>query len=141
MHPQHLYRAAMEGATYSLKYGYELLMRAGMRFSRITLTGGGANSAAWRQLVADVFKLPVEIPCHGESAAFGAALQALWAQQKAQGRSVSMAEIASMHATTDPTLGAVPDTEKSHAYAMAYQRFLSHLEIAKSFHSNRSSTT
>jgi len=141
MAPQYLYRAAMEGATYSLKYGHDLFMRAGMQFSRIILTGGGANSAAWRQLVADVFELPVEIPKHGESAAFGAALQALWAQQRAQGQSVSMAEIASMHATTDPALGAVPDPEKRHAYAMAYQRFLGHLEVAKSFHSNRSSTT
>ncbi|WP_312770466.1 xylulokinase, partial [Pseudoxanthomonas mexicana] len=48
--PAHLYRAAMEGATYSLKYGFDAFVRAGMRFERIVLTGGGSNSAAWRQL-------------------------------------------------------------------------------------------
>ena len=61
--PAHLYRAAMEGATYSLKYGYDAFVHAGMQFDRIVLTGGGSNSAAWRQLVADVFGLPVESRC------------------------------------------------------------------------------
>jgi len=128
MTPSLLYRAAMEGATYSLKYGHDLFMRAGMEFSRIVLTGGGANSTAWRQLVADVFGLPVEIPQHGESAAFGAALQALWAGQKAAGGSASMADIARMHATTDPALTAIPAADRTAAYALAYQRFVHHLD-------------
>ena len=34
----HLYRAAMEGATFSLKYGYDAFIRAGMSFDRIVLT-------------------------------------------------------------------------------------------------------
>jgi len=130
MTPQYLYRAAMEGATYSLKYGHDLLKCAGMQFARIILTGGGANSAAWRQLVADVFDLPVEIPCHTESAAFGAALQALWAQQKAQGGHATLAEIAQIHVTTDAALIANPDPERVAAYHLAYQGFLRHLELA-----------
>ena len=65
MTPAHVYRAAMEGATYSLKYGFDAFVRAGMRFERIVLTGGGSNSAAWRQLVADVFGLPVHRDCAG----------------------------------------------------------------------------
>ena len=51
-----------------------------MRFDRIVLTGGGSQQRAWRQMVADVFGLPVEVPAQAEGAAFGAALQALWAQ-------------------------------------------------------------
>ena len=35
----------------------------------------------WRQMVADVFGLPVELPQASEGAAFGAALQALWASE------------------------------------------------------------
>jgi len=126
---QHLYRAAMEGATYSLKYGYELLMRAGMRFSHITLTGGGANSATWRQLVADIFNLPVEIPTHGESAALGAALQALYALRNTRGDHVSIADITKTHVTTDPTSSATPNPHHAAAYHAAYQRFLHHLDM------------
>ena len=37
--PANLYRAAMEGATYSLRYGYDAFVGAGMHFDRIALTG------------------------------------------------------------------------------------------------------
>ncbi|WP_255357648.1 FGGY-family carbohydrate kinase, partial [Pseudoxanthomonas sp. Root630] len=102
MTPAHFYRAAMEGATYSLKYGFDAFVRAGMRFERIVLTGGGSNSAAWRQLVADVFGLPVDVPAQAEGAAFGAALQALWAVGRAGGDAASIADIARTHVATDP---------------------------------------
>ena len=126
--PAHLYRAAMEGATYSLKYGFDAFVRAGMRFERIVLTGGGSNSAAWRQLVADVFSLPVDVPVQAEGAAFGAALQALWALDKTQGSEASIAEVARTHVVVDPSLSTTPDASRAPAYAAAYARFLQHLD-------------
>ena len=128
MTPAHVYRAAMEGATYSLKYGFDAFVRAGMRFERIVLTGGGSNSAAWRQLVADVFDLPVDVPVQSEGAAFGAALQALWAVGRADGDAASIADIARAHVATDPALSARPDPDRAHAYTTAYTRFLRHLD-------------
>ncbi|MBP3983332.1 xylulokinase [Pseudoxanthomonas helianthi] len=126
--PAHLYRAAMEGATYSLKYGYDAFVRAGMRFERIVLTGGGSHSAAWRQLVADVFGLPVDVPAQAEGAAFGAALQALWASARANGDDASIADIARTHVALDPARSATPDPARAAAYANAYQRFLHYLD-------------
>lgn len=128
MTPAHLYRAAMEGATYSLKYGYDAFVRAGMRFDRIVLTGGGSNSAQWRQMVADVFGLPVDVPTQSEGAAFGAALQALWALGHARGDAASIADIANQHVAVDPLQSAHPDPMRKHAYAAAYARFLRHLD-------------
>ncbi|WP_313224601.1 FGGY-family carbohydrate kinase, partial [Pseudoxanthomonas mexicana] len=128
MTPAHLYRAAMEGATYSLKYGFDAFVRAGMRFERIVLTGGGSNSAAWRQLVADVFGLPVDVPAQAEGAAFGAALQALWALDKTSGGDTSIADVARTHVAADPALSATPDPTRAPAYAAAYARFLQHLD-------------
>lgn len=124
----HIYRAAMEGATFSLKYGYDAFVRAGMHFERIVLTGGGSKSAAWRQLVADVFGLPVDVPTQPEGAAFGAALQALWALGLSRGDSASIADIANQHVAVDPVLSARPDTERTQAYARAYTSFLRHLD-------------
>ena len=124
----HLYRAAMEGATYSLKYGFDAFVRAGMAFERIVLTGGGSNSAAWRQLVADVFGLPVEVPVQSEGAAFGAALQALWALGRAEGEGASIADITREHIAFDAALSAKPDPARAQAYATAYTRFLQHLD-------------
>ncbi len=128
MTPAHVYRAAMEGATYSLKYGFDAFVRAGMRFERIVLTGGGSNSAAWRQLVADVFGLPVDVPAQAEGAAFGAALQALWALDKTSGGDTSIADVARTHVAADPALSATPDPTRAPAYAAAYARFLQHLD-------------
>jgi xylulokinase len=128
MTPAHLYRAAMEGATYSLKYGYDAFVRAGMQFDRIVLTGGGSNSAAWRQLVADVFGLPVDVPTQSEGAAFGAALQALWALGHARGDEASIADIAERHVALDPQLSARPEPARVPAYATAYARFLRYLD-------------
>ena len=128
MTPAHIYRAAMEGATYSLKYGYDAFVRAGMRFERIVLTGGGSNSGAWRQLVADVFGLPVDVPTQSEGAAFGAALQGLWALGLSRGDSASIAEIADRHVAVDPVLSALPDPARTQTYATAYAGFLRHLD-------------
>jgi xylulokinase len=128
MTPAHVYRAAMEGATYSLKYGFDAFVRAGMQFDRIVLTGGGSNSAAWRQLVADVFGLPVDVPVQAEGAAFGAALQALWAWGRSRGETSSIADIARAHVATEPALSATPDPTRTQAYAAAYRRFLQHLD-------------
>jgi xylulokinase len=129
-----LYRAAMEGATYALRNGFDALARAGLNFAEIRLTGGGSRSAAWRQLVADVFALPVVVPQQIESAAFGAALQALWAHARAEGEAIGIAEIARKHVRRDPALSAQP--VDSAAYAEPYRKFLSHLEAAQAFYSS-----
>ncbi len=67
----------MEGATFALRFGVDRLCELGIEADEILLTGGGAGSATWRQVVADVCKAPVTVLSQDEGAAFGAALQAL----------------------------------------------------------------
>jgi xylulokinase len=129
-----VYRAAMEGATYALRNGYDLLQAAGMRFDAIRLTGGGSQSAAWRQMVADVFALPVEVPAQAEGAALGAALQALWALEKASNASADLVAIAREHVQLDTALAARPDAHAVAAYQPAYRQFLRHLDDVKALH-------
>lgn len=130
----HLYRAAMEGASYSLKYGFDAFVRAGMAFDGILLTGGGTNSAQWRQLIADVFGLPVQVAVQSEGAAFGAALQALWATRRAEGADIAPIEVCREHIAFDATRAAMPQPHNAEAYAAAYQRFLHHLDAACATH-------
>jgi sugar (pentulose or hexulose) kinase len=82
--PAHFCRMAMEGATLSLQYGNEQLRALGVTMRDIRLTGGGAKSALWRQICADVFGVECRTPAVEESAAFGGAIQALWARECAQ---------------------------------------------------------
>ncbi|HZR34974.1 MAG TPA: xylulokinase [Nevskia sp.] len=134
-----VYRAAMEGVSFTLRHGYEALARAGLRFNAIRLTGGGAASAAWRQIVADVFALPVTVPEHAESAAFGAALQALWAHGRAAGERGDIAALVGAHVRCDPALAARPAAAA--AYQAPYREFLRHLDAAKQWHARAGSSS
>ncbi len=124
----HHYRAAMEGATYSLRNGYDAFVDAGLRFDTVLLTGGGSKSAQWRQMVADVFDLPVVVPSQPEGAAFGAALQALWAHRRDHGNDSSLADVVLDHLQVDEALSARPDPRRVAAYAAGYQRFHTYLQ-------------
>ncbi|HEX6421739.1 MAG TPA: xylulokinase [Acidimicrobiales bacterium] len=68
-----LARAAVEGVVCNLLAGAD---RLGVREPRIVLVGGGARSAAYRRVVADLTGRPVAVPDADELVARGAALQA-----------------------------------------------------------------
>ena len=71
-----LVRALMEGVTFSLYEAYQVIVESGERPQRIILAGGGARSPLWRQMVADVFALPVQHLQLTEGSALGAAILA-----------------------------------------------------------------
>jgi xylulokinase len=71
----HFARALYEGIAYSLRDLLEAARALGLAFGRIRLMGGGARSALWRQIIADVTGLAIERPRNGD-ASFGAALVA-----------------------------------------------------------------
>ena len=72
-----LSRSVMEGVTYALRDIHGLMQRIGMQHSVIKASGGGARSALWRQMQADLFDCEV-VTTEGaaEGGAFGAALVA-----------------------------------------------------------------
>ena len=74
----HIARAAMEGVTLGMNYGLRRLAALGVKAKEIRVTGGGAKSPVWRQLMADVFGVPVVAMVEDEGAALGGALQAAW---------------------------------------------------------------
>ncbi|OCG79894.1 xylulokinase, partial [Xanthomonas euvesicatoria] len=125
----HFYRAAMEGATYSLRNGFDAFVAAGLQFDTILLTGGGSKSAQWRQMVADIFNLQVVVPTQPEGAAFGAALQALWACERADGGDAALADVVLEHLQVDDGLAAQPNPQRVAQYQQHYQTFLKHLHV------------
>ncbi len=69
-------RAVMEGVTYSLRQVGDL-MRTLAAPEKIYVSGGGSTSKLWRQIVADVFRLPVyTMSAASEGGAYGAVLVA-----------------------------------------------------------------
>ncbi len=74
---EHLARAAVEGVLCGLLTGREALLRYGFNMSgRLLLTGGGARSRAYRQILADLGGQDVWVSPVAETAAAGAAIQA-----------------------------------------------------------------
>lgn len=74
-----LARAAVEGLLCALADGLDHLTALGVPARRILLVGGGAKSAALREIAPTVFGVPVHVPAPAEYVALGAARQAAWA--------------------------------------------------------------
>ncbi len=79
MTPSHVARAAVEGMLCGLADGMDAMLAHGARPERILLVGGGAASAAVREIAPTVFGRPVHVPPAAEYVALGAARQAAWA--------------------------------------------------------------
>ncbi|PCE23878.1 xylulokinase [Paraburkholderia acidicola] len=103
-----LMRAGAESVAFGLKWGYERLALSFERAEQFRLTGGGANSAAWRQILADVFDTDViRVKCD-EGGAYAAALLALTVHQRAKGASVTLYDVCERYVELDETRAAQP---------------------------------
>jgi xylulokinase len=73
----HLTRAVLEGVSFGLRDSFELMKSAGLEsISQVRVTGGGARSPLWRQILADVFGAEIVTVNSEEGATYGAALLA-----------------------------------------------------------------
>lgn len=72
----HLVRAVMEGVAFGLRDSLEIIRAMGVDVGQIRASGGGAESAVWRQILADVLGTEVVTMNVTEGAAYGAALLA-----------------------------------------------------------------
>jgi xylulokinase len=85
LRPGHLYRAALEGTSLNLGAGLDRLRALGLSIAEVRVTGGASQNPLWRQILANVFDVPVWPLLEAESAALGAALQAAWCVRRLAG--------------------------------------------------------
>jgi xylulokinase len=72
----HFVRAILEGVAFNLRHNLEVLGEAGLHFSELRSSGGGARSMLWNQIKADVCGLPVLTMANNEAALLGDAILA-----------------------------------------------------------------
>jgi xylulokinase len=72
-----LIRALIEGVSFSQKDCLEIIENMGVPVESVRVSGGGARSAFWRQMLADIFAKPVVTLESQEGSAYGAALLSL----------------------------------------------------------------
>jgi xylulokinase len=124
-----LLRSAVEGATYALRFGIDELSSLGIEAREIVLTGGGAGSAIWRQLVADICGASVTVLTQQQGAAFGAALQAL---ELVEGGNI--AELAADHLTRDESRCCNPRPAAVDFYKDAYRDYQAAVQAVTSMY-------
>jgi len=71
----HFVRALYEGIAFSLRDVLGEFRGQGLRISEARIIGGGARSATWRQIIADVLRMRIVLPRQTD-ASFGVALLA-----------------------------------------------------------------
>lgn len=127
LNPANLCRAVLEGTTFGLRYGLDLLGEAGIRSQHIRLIGGGAKSPLWRQMVADIMNTPVVCPTIGEAAALGGAIQAAWCDGRVRGDDKTLQALCDRFVALDETSAVHPKPEAAEAYRAAYATYRSQL--------------
>ncbi len=109
--------AVFEGVAYALKDCVEIAKSCGANVTSTRICGGGAKSPLWRQIVADVLNVPVEVPKVEEGPSYGAAMLAM----VACGTYKSVEEAAS--AITSLKEITYPDADTAALYDKKYQVF------------------
>ncbi|WNR47109.1 xylulokinase [Paenibacillus roseipurpureus] len=72
----HLTRAVLEGITFGLRDSMEMIRESGIKVTELRVNGGGARSPFWRQMIADIFGIPVVTVNSTDGPAYGAAIMA-----------------------------------------------------------------
>jgi xylulokinase len=113
----HLTRAVLEGVAFGLKDSFLLIQQAGLGdLHQVRVSGGGARSALWQQILADVLGVELVTVNTTEGAAYGAALLA------AVGAGVFPDVPGACRATIRET-GSTRPGEASQAYEQVYPRY------------------
>ena len=114
----HLTRAVLEGVAFGLRDSFELIRAAGLASIRqVRVSGGGARSAFWRQILADVFNAELVTVNTTEGAAYGAALLA------GVGSGVWPDVDTACTATVRQTGCTMPDPAMAEKYEQGYQLY------------------
>ena len=122
-----LCRAVVEGTTFGLRFGVDLLRQNGLQSRSICLIGGGSKSTVWRQVVADIMNTAVVCTEQSEAAALGAAIQAAWCKSRESGREESLADLCERCVKLDPASETLPIAQNVVASQQAYERYQQHV--------------
>ena len=107
----------MEGVVFALRDSLELMRRLGVDADEAVAVGGGARSAFWRQMQADVLGVPVVTVTPSGGAPYGAAILAA----VGSGRFGSVKE--ACRTWLRPLDRLEPSPMATDAYAEAYKRY------------------
>ncbi|MDR0426670.1 MAG: xylulokinase, partial [Clostridiales bacterium] len=110
-------RAVMEGVAFALKSCLDAAEKSGAAPTETNLCGGGAKSAVWRQMIADVLNLPVHTLKTEQGPAYGAVILAMTACGVYDSVHAAVAAVVKTDKTT------LPDAKSVKTYRKKYEIF------------------
>ncbi len=111
-------RAIVEGVTFALKDSFELIKQLGVNIRRIKITGGGAKSDIWAQMIADILNVEVQKLKTEEGPALGAAILAMVGLNEYPAIDIACKEIIELSDVF------YPSEESNKIYTNKYQQFI-----------------
>ncbi len=127
--PAHLIRAAVEGVSFGILDGLDLILQ-GKAAQVIQLIGGGARSHAWRQLLSDATGATIQVPLEEEAGCLGAAIQAMVARSVEDGEPRTFTEVADAVVRFDTAATCNPRNDLRESYDAARQSYRDQLDAA-----------
>ena len=108
-------QAVLEGVAFGIRDSFEAAKAAGVKVSTSMICGGGAKSALWKKIFADVLNIELTEPETEQGAGYGAAILAAVACGEYESVSEACGRIVKKAAVT------VPDPETAARYEEKYQ--------------------
>lgn len=110
-------QAVLEGVAFALRDSFEVAKSLGIHIERTKICGGGAKSPLWRQIIANILNIKVDIIDSEEGPALGGAILA----------AVACGEYASVEEATSKIVKVIdtvePTPEIAAKYEMRYAQF------------------
>lgn len=116
-------RAILEGGAFAVLDNVEVFHSRGLNLQELRITGGGAESPLWRQIMADVLGCPLYRVSIHETATFGAAILA------GCGANVYQDPRKSAQQLVTPYAAEQPDPER-------HRRYLQYFDLYKQLYEN-----
>lgn len=110
-------QAVLEGVAFALRDSLEIAKDLGIRIERTKICGGGARSPLWRQMIADILNLKVDLIEVEEGPAYGGAILAAVANKEFESVEEAAQKLIRVTATIEP------DLETVDLYEERYQKF------------------
>ncbi|MCI8993030.1 MAG: xylulokinase [Eubacterium sp.] len=112
-----LTQAVLEGVSFGLRDSFEVAKDLGIKIERTKICGGGAKSPLWKQMIADIFNIKVDVVACEEGPSYGGAILA----------AVGCGEYADVKEAADAIVKVVetiePNEETAALYEQKYQQF------------------
>lgn len=112
-----LYQAVLEGVAFAIKDNLEIIKQFGIHISQSCLCGGGAKSKIWREILANVLNIDLQIPLTEQGPSYGSAILAM----VGTGRFKTLNEAANTFFEIKETVS--PDEALVVLYASKYEKY------------------